>query len=220
MATNPNPEKETDRALYIALVDWVVKNVEPPPSVYPHVGNGTLVTATSAAIGWPNIPERTRKPDGVVNPVLDYDYGPDFRYNDESGVITNVPPAIKHVIPTLVPKVDADGNEMGGVASLLQRVPLGTYTSWNPIPSGPLKGREKSLAAGYIPFAKTKAERLASGDPRLSIEERYPTAAAYYSAAVKQANDLVQHRLLLPDDAVRLLNQMVTELDASKLFLH
>ena len=216
LATNPNPEKETDRALYVALVDWVVKNVEPPPSVYPHLGNGTLVPANSVAIGWPNIPN-TPKPDGVVNPVLDYDYGPEFRYNDESGVITNVPPTIKRVIPTLVPNVDADGNEMGGLPSLLQRVPLGTYTGWNPIPSGPLKGRQNSLVAGYIPFAKTKAERLASGDPRLSIEERYPDAATYYASAVKQANDLVRQRLLLPEDAVRLLNQMVTEMEASKL---
>jgi hypothetical protein len=195
----------------------VAKNVQPPPSVYPRVSNGTLVPDNSAAIGWPNIPNAPR-PDGVVNPVLDYNYGPEFRNNDESGIISNVPPAIKHVIPTLVPRVDADGNEMGGVASLLQRVPLGTYTGWNPIASGPLKGRQNSLVAGYVPFAKTKAERLATGDPRLSIEERYPTAAVYYAAAVKQANDLVKQRLLLPDDAIRLLNQMVTELEASKLF--
>jgi hypothetical protein len=215
-ATNPNPERETDRALYVALVDWVVKNVQPPASVYPHIGNGTLVAANSAAMGWPNIPN-SPKPDGVVNPVLDYDYGPEFRYNDESGVITNVPPAVRHVIPTLVPKVDADGNETGGIPSLLQRVPLGTYTGWNPIATGPLKGREKALAAGYIPFAKTKAERLASGDPRLSIEERYPSAAAYYADAVKQANDLVQQRFLLPEDAIRLLSQMVTDLETSKL---
>ena len=219
LANNPNPEKETDRALYVALADWVVKGVAPPPSVYPRVSEGTLVADTSATIGWPNIPGAP-KPDGVVNPVLDYDYGPDFRYNDESGVIRNVPPTIKRVIPTLVPTVDADGNEMGGLASLLQRVPLGTYTSWNPIPDGPLKGREKSLAAGYIPFAKTKADRLAIGDSRLSIEERYPNEAAYYATAVKQANQLVQQRYLLPEDAVRLLNQMVTDVEASKLFAH
>jgi len=146
-----------------------------------------------------------------VNPVLDYDYGPGFRYNDESGVISKAPPAIRHVIPTLVPKVDADGNEMGGVPSLLQRVPLGTYTSWSPIPDGPIAGREKSLAAGYVPFARTKAERLANGDPRLSIEERYPSAAAYYAASVKQANLMVRERVLLPEDAMRLLDQMVRE---------
>jgi hypothetical protein len=219
LATNPNPEKETDRALYVALVDWVVRGIEPPPSVYPRVTDGTLVADTSSAMGWPAIP-LAPKPDGVVNPVLAYDYGPEFRYNDESGVITNVPPPIRRVIPTLVPRVDADGNELGGVPSLLQRVPLGTYTGWNPIPDGPLKGREKSLAAGYIPFARTKAERMATGDPRLSIEERYPTSAAYYASAVKQAKALVQQRFLLPEDAVRLLDQMVTEMQSSNLFAH
>jgi hypothetical protein len=216
-ANNPNPERETDRALYVALVDWVVHDTLPPPSVYPRVSDHTLVRASSSAMGWPSIPNAPG-PDGVVNPVLDYDYGPLFRYNDNSGVITTSPPTVKRVIPTLVPKVDADGNEIAGVRSLLMRMPLGTYTSWNPIPSGVLKGRERSLAGGYIPFAKTKAERLASGDPRLSIEERYPSLFAYYSAAVRQADELVRQRFLLPADAVRLLKQMMTDLEAGGLF--
>jgi hypothetical protein len=216
LPNNPNPERETDRALYVALVQWVVNGTPPPQSVYPHLGDGTLVRANSVAMGWPTIPNEPT-PDGVVNPVLDYDYGPSFRYNDDSGVITNVPAPIRRVIPTLVPKVDADGNEIGGVLSLLRRMPLGTYTGWNPIPSGALKGREQSLAAGYIPFAKTRAERMASGDPRRSIEERYPNADAYYAKALKNANDLVQSRFLLPDDAVRLLNEMVGDMQASKL---
>jgi len=216
LGANPNPERETDRALYVALVEWVVRDTVPPPSAYPRVGDGTLVPANAAAMGWPDI-RGAPKPDGVLNSVLDYDYGPSFRYNDESGVITNVPPKIRRVIPTLVPKVDADGNEMGGVPSLLHRLPLGTYTGWNPRASGVLKGRDRWLAGGYIPFARTKAERMAKGDPRLSIEERYPSAGAYYSAAVKQAHDLVQQRLLLPEDAVRLLQQLETELKASRL---
>ena len=211
MVNNPNPQRETIRALYVALVDWVVKNTPPPPSAYPNLKDGTLVAATSAAMGWPVIPHAP-KPDGVVNPLFDYDYGASFHYNDESGAIANVPPAIRHVILPLVPKVDADGNEMGGVPSLLHSVPLGTYTGWNPIPSGALKGRQRSLTGGYIPFAKTKAERLATGDPRLSIEERYRSAEAYYAAAVKQADQMVKQRLLLPEDASRLLEQIKTEL--------
>jgi len=103
------------------------------------------------------------------------------------------------------------------VKSVLFQVPLGTYTGWNPIASGVLKGRERSLAGGYIPFAKTKAERLASGDPRLSIEERYPNLWAYYSAAAAAAAELVKQRLLLPDDAVRLLKQVLTDMEGSKL---
>jgi hypothetical protein len=219
LADNPNPERETDRALYVALVEWVVKDTPPPPSAYPRLSDGTLVAPTSSAMGWPNIPGAP-KPDGVMAPLFDYDYGPSFRYNDESGVMTNVPPPIRRVITPLVPKLDMDGNEIGGVPSLLHRLPLGTYTGWNPIPGGALKGREKTLTGGYVPFAKTKAERMAKGDPRLSIEERYPNAEAYYAAAVRQANDLVQKRLLLPEDAIRLLNQMNTEMEASKLFQH
>jgi hypothetical protein len=216
LATNPNPQRETDRALYVALVEWVVKNTLPPPSAYPRVSDGTLVPNTSAAMGWPDIPAAPR-PDGVVNPVLDYDYGPGFRYNDSSGAIANVPPPVKRVIPTLVPKVDADGNEIAGVRSLLMRMPLGTYTGWNPIPSGPLKGRQRSLAGGYMPFAKTRAERLKTGDPRLSVEERYPNLWSYYSAAVNQAGELVKNRFLLPEDAVRLLKQLMADMEASKL---
>ncbi|MEO7271721.1 MAG: alpha/beta hydrolase domain-containing protein, partial [Vicinamibacterales bacterium] len=216
LANNPNPERETDRALYVALVDWVVKGTLPPPSVYPRVTDGTLVPATSAAMGWPNIPNAP-KPDGVVNSVLDYDFGPNYRYNDSSGVMTIVPPTVTRVIPTLVSKVDGDGNDVGGVKSVLFRVPLGTYTGWNPIGSGVLKGRERSLAGGYIPFAKTKAERMASGDPRLSIEERYPSLEVYVDAATRAAAELVAARLLLPDDATRLLKQVVDDMTKSQL---
>lgn len=215
-AGNPNPQREINRALYVAMVDWVTKGIEPPPSAYPRVSDGTLVAATSAAMGWPNIPNAP-KPDGVINPVLDYDFGPQFRYNDDSGVITVVPPVVKQTIPTLAPKVDADGNEIAGVRSLLLRLPLGTYTAWNPITSGPLKGREASLAAGYVPFAKTKAERTASGDPRLSIEERYSSLWLYYFYAINQANQMVEQRLLLPNDAATLINQMLNNMLASSL---
>lgn len=79
----------------------------------------------------------------------------------------DVVPPIKQIIPTLAAKVDEDGNEIAGVKSVLQ-APLGTYTSWNPVAAGPLKGNEGSLAAGYIAFPMTKAERLATGDPRRS----------------------------------------------------
>ena len=216
LATNPNPLAETLRALYVALIDWVVKGVEPPPSVYPRITDGTLVAATAAAMGWPNIPGAP-KPDGVINSVLDYDFGPNFRYNDQSGVIDNVPAPVKQVIPTLVPKVDADGNELGGIRTLLLLMPLGTYTGWNPVGSGVLKGQEASLASGYIPFPKTRAERIATGDPRLSIEERYPNLWAYYFGALQAANNLVSQRFLLPEDANNLINQMLNNMLASKL---
>ena len=212
LPANPLPWFETERALFAAMQDWITKGTEPPPSAYPHVSDGTLVPATAAAIGWPKIPG-VPTPDGVLNPVLDYDFGPRFNYNDHSGIIDNAPPKIKQVIPTLAAKVNADGNEIAGVHALLLQVPLGTYTGWNPIASGLLKGQECQLQAGTIPFAKTKAERMAKGDPRPSLEERYGNLANYYSMAVSAANKAIAEKLLLPEDADRelkiLLNDVV-----------
>ena len=111
------------------------------------------------------------------------------------------------MIPTLAAKVDADGNEIAGVKSLLLHAPLGTYTGWNPYASGPLRGQECTLAGGYIPFARTRAERLVSGDPRPSIEGRYTTAGNYHYAISVAAKQMIAQRYLLLDDAVRLTNQ-------------
>ena len=178
LAANPNPQLETRRALFVNLVDWVTKGKKPPRSQYPRVSDGTLVASNAAALRWPNIPGAPT-PDNVINVLLDYDLGPQFRYADQSGVITNVVPPIKQVIPTLAAKLDQDGNEVAGVKSVLLQAPLGTYTSWNPVASGALRGNEGNLAAGYIPFAVTRAARVASGDPRRSVEERYGSQEGY-----------------------------------------
>jgi hypothetical protein len=211
LPANPLPWIGTERALLAAMNAWIAKGTLPPPSVYPRVTDGTLVPATVAAMGWPAIPGAP-SPDGVMNSVLDYDFGPNFRYNDHSGIIDNVPPPVKHVIPTLAAKVDADGNEIAGVRALLLQVPLGTYTGWNPVSSGVLKGQECQLQAGTIPFARTKAERMAKGDPRPSLEERYGNLSHYYSLAVEAANKLVAQRFLLPTDAEREIRQMLNDM--------
>jgi Alpha/beta hydrolase domain len=206
LARNPNPQTEIRRALFIALTDWVTEGKRPPRSDYPRVSDGTLVPATATAMHWPKIPGAPT-PDNVINVLMDYDYGPDFRYNDQSGVMTNVVPPIKQIIPTPAAKVDEDGNEIAGVKSVLLQAPLGTYTSWNPVASGPLMGNEASLAAGYIPFAMTKAERVASGDPRRSIEERYGSQEGYDCVVRHVATQEVRKGLLLQEDADRLIAQ-------------
>ena len=216
LASNPNPQTQTNRALHIAMIEWVRLGVLPPPSAYPRVSDGTLVPATAAALGWPNIPA-TPSVNGVMNPVLNLDYGPSFSNADGSGVITIVPPTIKGVIPSLGPKMDADGNEIAGIKSMLYQMPLGTYTGWNPIATGPLKGREGSLASGYVPFPKTAAERIALGDPRLSIEERYGTLANYINRSILAGKMLVAQRYLLPQDFQTLVTQMKTQMTASGL---
>jgi hypothetical protein len=204
LPANPNPESDTMRALTVALIDWVTKGTEPPPSRYPRLDQRQLAPATRVAMGFPNIPGGP-SPDGLVNPVFDYDFGPDFNYSDESGLITKQPPAIRQVLPTLVPKVDADGNDVAGVPSVLRQVPLGTYLGWNITSAGFDKGKICTLNGGYLPFAKTKAERAALGDPRPSLEERYLTHKAYVDAVKAAAEKAVAERFLLRADADRLV---------------
>jgi len=146
-------------------------------------------------------------PDHLLNNVLDYDMGSDFNYNDLSGRITIQPPIIKQIIPSLVPKVNADGNELAGIPSALHQAPLGTYLGWNVASSGFYKGRANGFTGAFIPFAKTKAEREASGDPRLSLEERYHNHDGYVAAVKAAAERLQRDRFLLRDDAQRLIRE-------------
>jgi Alpha/beta hydrolase domain len=118
-----------------------------------------------------------------------------------------VPPAIKHVIKMKVPRVDADGNELGGVPVVLREAPLGTYLGWNVVAEGFHKGKLCNYAGGMIPFAKTKAEREANGDPRLSLEERYKTHDGYVAAVKAAAAKAVAAGFLLQADADALTAQ-------------
>jgi hypothetical protein len=212
LPTNPNPSAPSLRALLAALVDWVVKGTAPPPSQYPRLDRGELTVPAAARMGFPGIPGWPL-PDGVINPLYDYDLGPDFRYNDLSGVIAVQPPPIRQTLPSLVPRVDADGNEIAGVASVLHQAPLGAYLGWNVTAQGFFAGKGCGTAGGLIPFAPTKAARIAAGDPRPSLEERYGTHEKYVAAVRSAAARLVRERFLLRDDAER----MIAEADASSV---
>jgi hypothetical protein len=213
LPSNPNPETQTLNALLVAMVNWVVNGTPPPPSRWPTLASGTLVPATKAAMGFPTIPRYNlpaNAPDGLINAILDYDFGPRFKYNDFSGIIDNQPPAIKQVLPMAVPRVNADGNEdigNGGVPSVLFQAPLGTYLGWNITASGYRAGTICAFTGGYIPFMRSKADRLAIGDTRLSLEERYGTHDGYVAAVTAAANSAVAQGFLLPADAQTLINQ-------------
>ena len=215
LAANPLPHTETYRALSFHFRNWVMRNTPPPDSRYPTLRAGELVEPTKAAMAFPTIPglRPTAPEPGFINPVLDYDWGPRFDANDGSGVPTLAPPRIKQVIRTLVPKVNADGNEIGGVPVVLLDAPLGTYLGWNITADGERpfpKGKLCTYAGGMVPFAKTRAERAASGDPRLSLEDRYGDHAGYVSAVRKAAANAVAQGFLLQRDADALIKQAET----------
>ena len=206
LLANPVPATALVNRMRVALREWVVHGTEPPASIWPHMRGAnnarTLVDATKEAMGFPSnvpgIPDSIFSPDNFVFPILDYDWGPDFDEFNATGDPTNEPPPIKHVIRMLVPKVDSDGNELGGVPTVLRDAPLGTYLGWN-ITAGPgdfgyagrpfHAGQVCNYVGGMVPFAKTHAERMLTGDPRLSLEERYLTHDGYVAAVKAAANN-------------------------------
>jgi len=208
LPANPLPHTQTMNAIRVHFRDWVMKGAEPPASVYPTLAAGTLVEPTKQAMGFPTIPGLpATAPTGFMNSALDYDFGPDFNYADGTGVITKLPPAIKHVIDMKVPRVDADGNELGGVPVVLHEAPLGTYLGWNVTAAGFHKGQLCNYAGGMIPFAKTKAERMTNEDPRPSLEERYHDHAGYVQAVRAATQKAMATGFLLKTDADALIDQ-------------
>jgi hypothetical protein len=164
--------------------------------------DGTLTTPDDVARRFPRIPGDPG-PAGLLNPFLDYDFGSGFDPVPMRGTITQEPPVVRRVLPSWVPQIDQDGNEIAGVKSVLVANPLGTYTGWNVSARGFTKGQScgGGLAGGFVPFARTRAERIANGDPRPSLEERYGDEASYLRRIEETARRLVAERLLLPEDA-------------------
>jgi hypothetical protein len=180
-AHSPTPAQ---RALLIALDEWVSSGKTPPASRTPSLKDGTLVPP--GELSFPPIP-------GVVV----------TRRVNEIGVLRDwVKPELDLALPyrPLVPQVDLDGNETSGILLPDIAVPLGTYTGWNlykaPYPEGELCDRYGS----YKPFPATRAERLETRDPRASLEERYGDHAGYVRQVEAAVKKLVAERLLLAED--------------------
>lgn len=100
-----------------------------------------------------------------------------------------------------VPLQDAEGNFVGGVRLPDVEVPLGTHGLQNL----PLSSRPCNLAAAYIAFAKTLADRKSS-DLRLSITERYKGRADYLNRIRVATRKLIEQRFLLPEDGVIIIH--------------
>jgi hypothetical protein len=205
LANNPNPTFGYGFSRK-ALLAWVMDGTEPPPSRYPTLARGDLVAPNAKALGFPAIPGQP-SPDGKLNPLLGYDFGPGFNRRDVSGIATVLPPRISATYPSLVPRVDADGNELAGIRSPMLQVPLGSYLGWNATASGFETGRNCGNQGGFIPFAATRAERMKSGDPRLSLEERYGTRANYLARLKVAADRVVAEGYMLPEDAALTLQR-------------
>jgi Alpha/beta hydrolase domain len=204
---NPLDSGPVQRALFIALDEWV-DGQAPPASRVPRLSDGTLVPPLpQSAVGFPDIPGVTYT--GLKTTRYLFDYGPSFY---TTGIATINPPLVTApyqdnplngpIYPSFVPKTDSDGNDIAGVRLPDVTVPLATYTGWA-LRSGPQANDGCEAAGQYIPFARTEADRLASGDPRPSVEERYPSFGEYYSEVIRAIDGLVKTRLMLCEDAER-----------------
>ncbi|MDB5946364.1 MAG: hypothetical protein JWQ33_1390, partial [Ramlibacter sp.] len=209
LPANPMPHAETVNALRLHFRNWVLRDIAPPPSRYPTLADGDLVQANRAALGFAALPGlRASVPEAdFIMPVHDYDWGPQFSAVDGSGVPTITPPRIRQVLKMLAPRVDADGNERGGVPVVLLDAPLGTYLGWNVTAAGFHKDQICNYVGGMIPFARSAAQRRASQDSRLSLEERYGNHDGYVQAVRQAAQRAVQQGFLLEADAAVLLRQ-------------
>ena len=196
------------RAALANLDHWVTDGTPPPPSQHPRLADGTAVPPTSAAPILEAVPGV--KLPSPVRKFTRLDFGPD------PGVPTVVPATVGRDFPCLVSQVDADGNEVSGIRLPLVSVPLATHLGWNRRHAD-IGGEGQTLSTGgasggtlrgsSIPFAATRAEREATGDPRPSIEERYQSRQAFLDRIESAARQLAADGYLLEEDVQPLMAQ-------------
>ena len=189
---NPLNHYRVMRALLVALDRWTREGSEPPPSAYPRIADGSLVSITAYKAAFPRIPGLVLPESNLQPPRLDF--GPRFA---AEGIADIVPPRAGAAYTTLVPMPDSDGLDHGGIVPPEVAVPLGTRTGFN----------TRSVAAGlpwatarwdgsFIPFARNEAERLVAEDPRPSLAARYADRADYERKLSTAARALVGQRFL------------------------
>jgi len=202
---NPLNSAPVQRALFVALDEWATEHTKPPRSRVPRLHDKTLVPPLpQAGMGFPSIPGVTYT--GLKTTRYLLDYGPHYY---DTGIATVNPPLITPpyednphngpIYPSFIPKTDRDGNDIAGVRLVDVTVPIATYTGWA-LRAGPQANDGCESAGQFVPFPKTKADRLASGDPRQSVEERYPTFEQYQHRVAHAIREMVEDRLMLCED--------------------
>lgn len=198
---NPNDFIWVHRALFIAMDRWVRDGIPPPRSQIPRISDGSLVPVQD--VDFPDIPG-VELPQSVPA-AYRVDFGP--RWETEK-VVDIEPPEVGKPFPVLQTQVDEDGNEIAGVRLPDVAVPLASLTGWNLRASDTGGTTELAgLLGSYIPFPLTRGERERTGDPRLSIEERYRSRDEYLGRYAEAALRLIEEGYLLAEDLPHILRQ-------------
>jgi len=197
---NPTDYRPLMRGLLMALVAWVQDDTAPPASVYPKLADGTLANWAQQDSGWRALP-------GIRYPTVIH--APEF-VNRGSEFLTqrrtNIEPPLRiGSYGVRVPAYGDDNNERGCLLLPTIAEPVATLTSWN------LRSREigaeselLSLAGGYIPLPATREAREHTGDPRLSLSERYANFDDYLAKYQSHVSRLIDDRYVLEEDRLRL----------------
>jgi hypothetical protein len=186
----------TVRALVRVMDDWADRGIKPPRTSYPATND--LVTVQEYRKTFPVIPGVD--PPKSLNELQALNFGPGF--NAEGGNQTILPPLTGGHYQVLVPKPGPDGSAASGIHTIYTRVPIGTNVGWAAHVS---LGAGKVCDAPFFPFSATKAKRLAAGDSRKSLEERYKDHNGFVMAVTKATKILVKERFLLEEDAETLV---------------
>jgi hypothetical protein len=183
------------RAALVNLDRWVSDGVEPPPSAFPRLADGTAVPAESTAAVFTAIPG-VRFPERIARPAR-LDFGPEL----DQGIARELPPKVGARYPSFVSAVDRDGNEVAGLRPPELLAPLATFTGWNlRHPDQGAPGDLMSMVGCTLPFPLTRDERERSGDPRPSIQERYGSRAGYLARVREALGPAVAARHILAED--------------------
>lgn len=185
------------RACFVLMDKWASEGKTPPPNQVPRRDAGQLVSPEEALQKFPKIPGVNLPKTPSRLPL--WNYGPDF---DTKGIMSVFPPEAVpgKEYPIQVPQVDADGNDLGGVRYPDMQAPIATYIGWALRKAGFAEGELMMTNGCLKAFARTKAEREKTGDPRLSIEERYPSHQAYIDIVKRAVGDLIKEGFMLPED--------------------
>ena len=180
--SNANEYGWIQRALLVAMHRWLAEGKEPPPSVYPTVAKKELVPLQK--VQFPKI-------QGVQTPVrlhevFRLDFGPDFR---SRGIVAYEPPKTGPAFGVLVPQVDADGNDIGGLKTPQVAVPLAVHTGWNLRALGIGSPEELfSMTGSYFPFSPE------------AVKKRYQDKATYLQRVREAAKKLATEGYLRTSD--------------------
>ncbi|MBK8978850.1 MAG: hypothetical protein IPM29_23360 [Planctomycetes bacterium] len=202
---DPVDTRAAYRALLIALLQWVEDGVEPPPSAYPRLADGTLVPlAARSDLGIPGV----RVP-AAIQTAHRADYGPDF---PSRGIVAITPPRLGPAFASLVPATDALGNELGGVRCLELRVPVATYLPYRVLGDDtPFPGELQDFVGSFVPLPLVARD----GDPRPSLAALYGDREHYLDRCRAALADLVAERVVLGDDVGVLLEHAGALWDAA-----